>query len=309
MSTLSNAVEEPIQSHSIALPVVIPPARRFYWAVRRELAESRWVWLAPAGVAALFLVGFVINAGHVWMRVGAAFSAHTHDAATGLTQAFDIAAALLMLTTMVVGAFYSVDALYGERRDRSILFWKSMPVSDNITVLAKASIPIVFVPVIAFAIAVVLQFLMLVVSSTALAAAGGNVASLWTLSFPRMSLLLLYHLVTAHGLGPAPLYAWLLMVSAWARRAPLVWAVVPPIALAFFEKVTFNTTYFAKVVLERVTGTGMEAYTMPGTFPTNPMTHLTPLRLLSSADLWISLAVTALFLVAAIQLRRRSEPV
>ena len=47
-----------------------------------------------------------------------------------------------MLTAMVVGLFYCLDALNGERRDRSILFWKSLPVSDTTAVLAKASIPL-----------------------------------------------------------------------------------------------------------------------------------------------------------------------
>ena len=63
-----------------------------------------------------------------------------------------------MGTTFIVGIFYCLDALYGERRDRSILFWKSLPVSDLTTVLSKASIPLVVLPLLAFAITVVTQF-------------------------------------------------------------------------------------------------------------------------------------------------------
>ena len=57
--------------------------------------------------------------------------------------------------------FYCLDALYGERRDRSILFWKSLPVSDLTTVLSKASIPIVVLPLLTFAVTVATQLIML----------------------------------------------------------------------------------------------------------------------------------------------------
>ena len=90
--------------------------------------------------------------------------------------------------------FYCLDALHGERRDRSILFWKSLPVSDLTTVLAKASIPLVILPLLTFAITVAMQWIMLLLSSAVLLASGLSVATLWTqLSLFQMSLMLLYH--------------------------------------------------------------------------------------------------------------------
>ena len=107
-----------------------------------------------------------------------------------------MAAGLIMLTGIVVGVFYCLDALHGERRDRSILFWKSLPVSDLTTVLAKASIPLVILPLLTFAITVATQWLMLLISSAVLLVSGQSVATLWTqLSFLRRSWLLLYHLL------------------------------------------------------------------------------------------------------------------
>src|SRR5262249_56178130 len=85
-----------------------------------------------------------------------------------------------------------------------------------------------------------------------------------------MLLLLLYHIVTVHTLGPAPLYAWLLLVSAWARRAPFLWAVLPPLAIGGLEKLVFNTTYFANVIANRLTGGGTEAGAPPGALPPPP---------------------------------------
>ena len=223
---------------------------------------------------------------------------------------YDFAAGLLMLTLMTVGAFYSLDALYGERRDRSTLFWKSLPLSDLAAVLAKASIPLVLLPLLAFAITIVTQLIMLLLSSVVLAGSHQSVATLWAqVSFLRSSLLLLYHLVTAHGLWQWPLYAWLLLVSAWAPRAPFVWAFVPPLAICYLEKITFNTTHFLSLLQYRLAGSGMEALTVSGSFPTDPMTQLTPLRFLSSPGLWIGLAVTAVFLAAAVRLRRHRGPI
>src|SRR5207248_8070074 len=108
----------------------------------------------------------------------------------------------IMLTVIIVGVFYCVDALYGERRDRSILFWKSLPVSDGTAVLAKACIPLLILPVVAFAVIVVMHCVMLLLSSAVIAANGLSVAAYWgPVRVLRMSLLLLYHLRTLHALG------------------------------------------------------------------------------------------------------------
>ncbi|HYT06542.1 MAG TPA: hypothetical protein VEL77_02740, partial [Rugosimonospora sp.] len=199
---------------------------------------------------------------------------------------------------------------HGERRDRSILFWKSLPVSDLTTVLSKASIPLVVLPLLTFTITVAMQLIMLLLSSAVLLGSGLNVATLWTqLSFVQMSLLLLYHLVTVHALWPAPIYAWLLLVSGWARRAAFLWAVLPLLAIGVFEKIVFHTSHFAAMLGNRLSGGGAEAFTVPGTFPMDPMTHLTPGNFLSSPDLWIGLAIAAAFLAAAVRLRRYQGPI
>ena len=233
----------------------------FYWSVRREFWENRLIYLAPLAAAAIFLVGFVVNMillrrrmHGVWPGVLLSHvdAAVRHDA---LVLPFEMSAALIMGIALVVGIFYSLDALYGERRDRSILFWKSMPVSDLTTVLSKLAIPLVIIPVLSFAIALVTQFIMLLLASTVLAGSGANIAALWTQgSFLRFSLDLFYHMLTVHGLWYAPLYAWLMLVSAAAPRAPFVWAVLPPFVIWGVEKMAFNTTYFLSLLQVRLMG-------------------------------------------------------
>ena len=291
-------------------PVPLSAARSFYWAVRRELWEYRSIYLGPLGAGAIFLLGFAVSAVHLPKRIHAAMALDAMKQHEALAAPYDIAAGLMMATMMIVGTFYCLDALYGERRDRSTFFWKSLPVSDATTVLAKASVPFAVLPLVAFAVAVVAQLLVLLLTSVVLAASGQSLASPWTqLSLPRMSLLLLYHLLMVHVLWHAPFYAWFLLVGAWVRRAPLVWAFLPPAALCFLEKLVFNSTHFLDMVRYRLSGNGMDVLLAQGTFPTDPMTQMTPARYLSSPGLWIGLAFTAAFLAAAVRLRRSRGPV
>src|SRR5436189_3711907 len=310
MSTQSNAMpESPVESQVIA-PAVISATRRMYWSVRRELWENRSIYIAPLAVAAVILFGFLISTIHLPDKMRAALALDPAKQHELIEQPYSFAALLIMGTTFIVAVFYCLDALHGERRDRSILFWKSLPVSDLTTVLSKASIPLVVLPLLTFTITVAMQLIMLLLSSAVLLGSGLNVATLWTqLSFVQMSLLLLYHLVTVHALWPAPIYAWLLLVSGWARRAAFLWAVLPLLAIGVFEKIVFHTSHFAAMMGNRMSGGGAEAFTMPGTFPMDPMTHLTPGHFLSSPDLWIGLAIAAAFLAAAVRLRRYQGPI
>jgi ABC-2 type transport system permease protein len=304
MSTQSNAMSESFQSQSIA-PAVIPATRVLYWSVRRELWENRSIYLAPLAVAAVALFAFSLSSiAGIWEKPLRLNPAQPQAP-------YDIAAGLMMLTGIVVSVFYCLDALHGERRDRSILFWKSLPVSDLTTVLSKASIPLMILPLLTFAITVAMQWLMLLVSSAIVLVSGESVAMLWTkLSFLQMSLLLLYHLLTAHALWPAPIYCWLLLVSGWSRRATFLWAALPLVAIAGVEQIAFHTWHFAALVGSRLIGAAPTVVlTSPDMFPTHPMTHITPAQFLISPGLWIGLAFAAACLAAAVRLRHYREPI
>jgi ABC-2 type transport system permease protein len=305
MNTQSNAIpESPLESRVIA-PAGIPATRPLYWSVRRELWENRSIYMAPVGVAAVFLLGFLISLIGLPDKMRAALTLDPMQQHEAMAQPYNFAALLIMGTAFIVGVFYSLDALHGERRDRSILFWKSLPVSDVTTVLSKASIPMVVLPLLTFAITVVMQLIMLLLSTAVLLGSGLSVATLWRqLSLFQMSLQLLYHLVTAHALWYAPIYGWLLLVSGWARRAAFLWAFLPLVAIGVVEKVAFNTSYFAAMLADRLSGGAA-----PDNFPMDPTTHLTPGHFLSSPGLWIGLAVAAGFLAAAVRLRRYRGPI
>jgi len=180
VSTQSNVMpESTLRSQRIAA-VAIPAAKLMYWSVRRELWEIRAIYFAPVAVACVFLFGFSISILHLLVEMHAAPWLDVMRQRELFGQPYEFAEDLIMGTALIVGLLYSVDALYGERRDRSILFWKSAPVSDLTTVLSKAAIPIVILPLLAFAITVLTQWLMLMISSAVLLGSGQNVALLWS---------------------------------------------------------------------------------------------------------------------------------
>jgi ABC-2 type transport system permease protein len=309
MNTQSNSMPGSPLGSEVLAPMVISAARRMYWSVRRELWESRSIYIAPLAVAALILAGFLISTIQMPAKMRAALALTPIEQHALIEKPYHFAALLIMGTTFIVAVFYCLDALHGERRDRSILFWKSLPVSDLTTVLSKASIPLVVLPLLTFAITVVTQFTMLLLSTAVLLGSGLSVRTLWTqVSLWHMSLMLLYHLLAIHGFWYAPLYGWLLLVSGWARRVPFLWAALPLLAIGVVEKIAFSTAHFAALLGYRMGGPG-DAASRPGSMSMDSLTQLAPGQFLVSPGLWIGLAITAGFLAAAVRLRRNREPI
>ena len=309
MNSPSNAMPgslEPSRTDAAEISIV----RSLYWSVRRELWESRSIYLAPLAVAGLFLVGFAASLVRLPSQMRATLALDPMKQQDLIERHYDLAALLLMGTFLVVAIFYCLDALHGERRDRSILFWKSLPVSDFTVVMSKALIPLLLLPLITWTITVALQLVMLLLSTVVLLATGQSVSALWThVPIVRMSMLLLYHLVAMHGLIYAPFYSWMMLVSGWARRATFLWAALPPLVIGFFEKIAFNTSYFSGMLLERFAG-GPETVSYPA--PSSMMQNMVPPSMtmfLISPSLWVGLVVSAIFLAAAVRLRRYQGPV
>jgi len=267
------------------------------------LWENHSIYIAPLIVAAIILFGSIVGASHL---PGRRHNAMLLDAArrqAAIETPYDIVAIMFILTAFIVGLFYCLDALHGERRERSILFWKSLPVSDLTTVLSKATIPMAVLPVVTFAAVVVTQFIMLLISTVVLLPSGLAATTWANFNILRQSLVLLYGLI-AIALWHAPIYGWALLVSGWVRRATFLWAVLPLLAIGFFEKITFNTSYFASMMKDRLLGFAPEAFA----FTPHAVPQLTPGKYLSSLGLWFGLIFAAAFVAAAVRLRRYRGP-
>jgi ABC-2 type transport system permease protein len=287
----------------------IRAVRRLSWAVRRELWENRSVYLAPLGVAAVFLAGFFIGLFRLPGSIRAASALGPMQQQEAVQQPYVVAALALMAIGLLVAVVYCLDALYGERRDRSILFWKSLPVSDLTTVLSKASIPLLVLPLVTLAATVATHAVMLLASSAVLAASGTSAETLWRhVPFFDVSVATFAHVVAFHGLWYAPFYGWLLLVSAWAKRVPFLWATLPVVAIGVVEKIAFDTSYVAATLRDRLTG-GAQLSGSAGPMTLEMMAPEALGRLVTSPGLWAGFALTAVFLFAAVRLRRSRGPV
>jgi ABC-2 type transport system permease protein len=309
MNSPATDVEFPANPETSA-PAPVHKTRPLYWSLRRELWESRSIYFAPLSVAAILLLGFAVGTRKLPDATRAMLLMSPDAQRVLLEKPYAFCAFVIILTTAIVAVFYCLDALHGERRDRSILFWKSLPVSDVTTVLAKAMVPLVILPVITFAVIVVLQVILIVISAAVIAAHGLSTDPLWTIHVFQMPLLLLYSLVIS-ALWYAPIYGWLLLVSAWARRGPFLWAVLPPLGIMVIEKLAFNTAYVAKLVGYRLTGNYTEGF-VAGAAHGDVMDQLSqtdPMRFLTSIGLWTGLLATAALFATVIWFRRYREPI
>src|SRR5439155_6146574 len=169
-------------------------------------------------------------------------------------------------------------------------------------------IPLVVLPLLSFAIVVVMQLIMLLMSSAVLLTSGLS-ATTWTRLPWFPSFLILFYGLVALALWHAPIYGWLLLVSGWARRAIFLWAVLPWIALGVVERIAFNTSHLYSMLKDRLFGFAADAFALNAHGTIDSLTQLTPGKFLSTPGLWIGLAFAAAFLAAAVRLRRYREPI
>ena len=315
MTTPPNSIPESSLAGQESAAEAMSATRPYYWSVRREVWENRSIYIAPLAAAGVAMLGFFAGL----FSLPRCVQTQEHESSAHnflmMVMPYGHTAWLLLIAAFVVGVFYSLDALYGERRDRSILFWKSLPVSDLTAVLSKASIPLVVLPVLVFVITVTTNLVMVLISTAVLVLSGINPMTLWTkLPLIQFELVLLYGVIVL-ALGQAPLFAGLLLISGWARRTAILWAILPPLAICFFEKLVFHTMHFAHLLGYLVTGGAKNAFSFrtPSGAPVDshfiPLAQITPGRFLSSPGLWIGLAFAVVFLAAAVRLRRYREPI
>ena len=312
---------DPISDSPATAPSPAPPApprmaptRPMYWSIRRELWENRSVTLAPLAVTAfVLLIMLSVTAAALPRRIRSLQTVDTPSAHALVGAPFRTVPAPIIVVTILVGLFYCLDALYGERRDRSILFWKSLPVSDVETVLSKAAIPLVVLPVIGLALSLAAQLIVVVWSTIVLAGSGMSTAPFWAdVPVFQVPLVMIYG-VTAFTLWHAPIYGWLLVVSAWAKRMPVLWATVPFVVLSILERMAFGTAHFSAWIRYRFAGAMQAAFDIVPAKnghmgSVDRLSQLDPVKFLGTAGLWFGLIFTVGALAAAVRLRRDRQP-
>lgn len=258
------------------------PMNTMQWLVRRELWEHKGalIW-APLLVAAILVLLFgggglyaSLTTGNFQFQVGEHQVVAIHGIPPALrAQLASVAAssylalsAPLFLVLPVVAFFYCLAALHDDRRDRSILFWKSLPLSDRDTVLSKVIVALLVAPLVVIGVGIVASLLLLALG---LMAAAANNINLFVpvLSDYRLYLSPLYLLafLPLYILWALPTVGWLLLVSSWARSKVFLWAVgLPLVALAVlswfdfvvgrFSGVSLHAKWFGEEVVARFLG-------------------------------------------------------
>lgn len=260
---------------------------------KREFWEHRSLWIAPVASAGFLLLtalaGVLFAPNRVRFGGGSMGSELDHlppqlSDKVLLMMTLGIASVLIIAASVTVG-IYLLDGLYAERKDRSILFWKSLPVSDRDTVLSKFAVAMLVVPAGVFVLQLVTNLLL---TGIAASASRGNQAwiSAWTLADWLAAQAQFAGFIVVALLWYAPVAAWLMLASVFVRRGPMLFATMPWVVLMVSERIVLGTTNVWHFVAWRLTPTAA------------------PLERLSSPGLWIGLAAAVGMLYLVIRLRR-----
>ncbi len=292
--------------------------------LQRELWEHRSIYVAPAVIALLVILTTLtaqvsVDGTHLDLGIIGASNFPENARAGALTVAMLGMSITFFFAMGILAAFYSLDSLYAERRDRSILFWRSIPSTDFETVLSKLLTATVVIPLVTFAMIVVTHLVVLLTTSVWLAIRGGNAFHLIWSSAPFLDVwaaTLVFLL--ALPLWLAPFTGWFLLVSAFTKRSPFLTAALPIAILPLLEKMIFDSGVFAEALFVRSVKMPLfiDLSTMERIFDDvdslasigNAELSLLGLMdiggFLGNPGLWLGLVVCGLFTAAAIYVRR-----
>ncbi len=161
--------------------------------------------------------------------------------------------------TVVMGFvvfFYLLGSLYDDRKDRSILFWKSLPASDTLTLASKLLAAMVVIPTFFLLTLIATHIIMAIIGTLMILGVDGNP---WTLLpgvlIPVKAWAMIAVSWYAQSIWALPIYGWLMLVSAFAPRVPLLFATLPPLVFAVLQTwIEFLHTFTLKSNIVGVIG-------------------------------------------------------
>ena len=284
---------------------------------KREFWEHRSLWIAPLIVAVLMaLTAIPVHIGNLDPDANSQRFFTPENRVAWFTLMIWAQTVPQYLIMTIVASFYLMDCLYTERKDRSILFWKSLPVSDAMTVISKLLVGLVVLPLGVYLLAMVGGVVFQTIWSVRVGAGSlPDIAVGWnTVAWLKVQGLMLYALIICM-LWFAPLAAALVLISAWVRKNVFLWTTLPPVIAIIVERIAFGTHYTAHLLEYRTYGGIWGAL---GINPTPPesvnhgrVVSLADLfdnvemgKAFLNVDLWLGLAVAAALVVAAVRIRR-----
>jgi ABC-2 type transport system permease protein len=293
--------------------------------LQRELWEHRSIYVAPIVVAILLtlasLTGQVTVGGmeHVDLGIVGASNVPENARAAVLSGIMIGLSVTFIITMWILTIFYALDSLYAERKDRSILFWRSIPSTDFETVLSKLLTAMVVIPLVFFVMIAITHLAVLLFTSFWISARGGSGMQLVWGAAPLLdnwTATLIF--VLALPLWLSPFVGWFLFVSAFTKRSPFLTAFLPLVVLSLLEKMLFKSSVFAEAVFTRSVQMplfnnietmerlfeNVENLSDLGNADLSLLGLMDPGGFLIDPGLWLGLVVCGLFTAAAIYVRR-----
>ncbi|MGI9236934.1 MAG: hypothetical protein ACR2QZ_06025 [Woeseiaceae bacterium] len=292
--------------------------------IRREVWEHRSIYVTPiaiASIVSLSVLAMLLFASGFAKELDIAIFGASNLAGEGerkaaLTAFFVGTSWLFLVGLAILTVFYCLDSLYGERKDKSILFWRSLPITDAETVISKLLMAIFVIPAVAVAGIVATHLVNLIITSIWVSMKGGDAGLLIWGSVPLIdNWLAALILMVGSGIWMSPFIAWFLFVSAWTKRAPLLMAFMPLILIPLLEWIFLRTRFFATAVLDRGDNIPLfrtldiesffeEEHWRSGIENISLLGHLDIAQFLTSPSMWGGVIVCGLFTTAAIYVRR-----
>jgi ABC-2 type transport system permease protein len=274
--------------------------------IRREFWECKMQWVAPLAAAAGLIGGAMFQN----IQSATPFASYPTNAIGSMAVSVLSLISATTLLGIVAGLAlfaYLLDCLNAERRDRSILFWKSLPVSDTQTVLAKVAVAALVVPLgtilLIFLTQPIIWLITWVRFENMRPYINFGLLAAWPPMLARIGLLWVFCV-----LWFAPVGTWLMLASVLAKRAPLAYAALPPLALILWERVMPGATHLTRFVVERLFPWQTRLFLVTGGNPrvAGEAPSVAPQWWVPFQDpgLWIGLAVAAGMLYIVIRLRR-----
>lgn len=316
--------------------------KTFGWLLRREFWEHRggFLW-APiiVGIVSLVLIAMGLVVGEVSMHranvdpqlfglehvQGALTAEQMQMLAQGLEIGMYTMPGMIFVVSFFVLFFYCLGSLYDDRKDRSVLFWKSLPLSNVETVASKAVTALFVVPLIATLAAIATGFIFLVLISLYVAWYGMNPFPLvWMQAGPWLAAGKMLAYIPISALWALPSVGWLMLCSSWARGKPFLWALALPvgagIVVSWFDlmqSLTVPDAWFWKNVVARVLfslmpGAWLDTSQIDDNFDT-PGDFLrifdlgTTYSALATPHLWIGVVAGLAMLAGAVYFRRKRD--
>jgi len=292
--------------------------------LKREVWEHRSIYVTPLAITSIVTLGtlaMLMFAGGFAKELDVAIFGATNIAGdaerrVALTGFFVGTSWVFLLAAMVLTVFYTLDCLYAERKDKSILFWRSLPITDAEAVVSKLATAIVVIPLVTVVAIIATHIVNLVVTSIWVIAKGADAGHLIWGSVPLLDNWLAALIVTlASAIWMSPFVGWFLFVSAYTKRSPLLMAFMPLVLIPLLELIFLRSTVFAEAVFTRrgmiplFRGMDMKGFFDEESLHINEeivslLAHLDVLQFLTSPSMWAGLVVCALFVTAAIYVRR-----